>query len=36
VAGGIGSQVGVLRTKPDELDAIVALGVKKGHLKMVA
>ena len=37
VAGeGIAATVGVLRTEPDELDALVASGVKEGHLPMVA
>jgi len=33
---GFASSVGVLRTEPDELDALVSLGVKEGHLHMVA
>jgi hypothetical protein len=36
VAKGFASSVGVLKTEPDELDALVALGVKEGHLHMVA
>jgi hypothetical protein len=36
VAEGFASSVGVLKTEPDELDALVALGVKDGHLRMVA
>ena len=27
---------GVLKTQPDELDALVTLGVKEGHLHLVA
>lgn len=33
---GFDSTVGVLKTEPDELDALVTLGVKEGHLHMVA
>jgi hypothetical protein len=33
---GIAATVGVLKIEPDELDALVASGVKKGHLRMVA
>jgi hypothetical protein len=33
---GISASVGVLRTEGEELDALVATGVKKGHLRMVA
>lgn len=36
VAHGLASSVGVLRIEPDELDALVSLGVKEGHLLMVA
>ena len=36
VANGFASTVGVLKTEPDELDALVTLGVKEGHLRMVA
>ena len=36
VADGFTSHVGVLRTEPDELDALVTLGVKEGHLPLVA
>jgi hypothetical protein len=37
VAGdGLASSVGVLKIEPDELDALVSLGVKDGHLHMVA
>jgi hypothetical protein len=36
VAEGFASSVGVLKTEPDELDALVASGVKEGHLRMVA
>ncbi len=36
VAQGLSSAVGVLKTEPDELDDLVASGVKKGHLRMVA
>jgi len=36
VAHGLASSVGVLRVEPDELDALVSLGVKEGHLLMVA
>ena len=36
VAKGFASTVGVLKTEPDELDALVASGVKEGHLRMVA
>lgn len=35
-AEGFASAVGVLRVAPDELDALVALGVKEGYLRMVA
>lgn len=35
-AEGFASTVGVLRTEPDELDALVTLGVKEGYLHMVA
>ena len=30
------STVGVLKTEPDELDALVTLGVKEGYLRLVA
>jgi hypothetical protein len=33
---GVAAEVGVLRTEPDELDALVVSGVKEGHLRMVA
>jgi hypothetical protein len=33
---GFASSVGVLRTEPEELDALVTLGVKEGHLQMMA
>jgi hypothetical protein len=33
---GFASSVGVLRTEPDELDALVCSGVKEGHLQLVA
>jgi hypothetical protein len=33
---GVAATVGVLKTEPDELDALVASGVKDGHLRMVA
>ncbi|MGO9110064.1 MAG: hypothetical protein ACLP9L_12600 [Thermoguttaceae bacterium] len=36
VAHGYSSTVGVLKTEPDELDVLVASGVKEGHLRMVA
>ena len=36
VAEGYASSVGVLKTEPDELDTLVTLGVKEGHLRMVA
>jgi hypothetical protein len=36
VAKGYAATVGVLKTEPDELDALVASGVKEGHLRMVA
>jgi hypothetical protein len=36
VANGFESTVGVLKTEPDELDALVTLGVKEGYLRMVA
>jgi hypothetical protein len=36
VADGFASAVGILRTEPDELDALVTLGVKEGYLQMVA
>lgn len=36
VAEGFASTVGVLKTEPDELDTLVASGVKEGHLRMVA
>ena len=36
VAQGFSAAVGVLKTGPDELDALVASGVKEGHLRMVA
>jgi hypothetical protein len=35
VAEGFASSVGVLKTEPEELDALVASGVKGGHLRMV-
>jgi hypothetical protein len=36
VAEGLASTVGVLKTEPDDLDALVMQGVKEGHLRMVA
>lgn len=36
MGSGISATVGVLRTEPDELDELVASGVKRGHLRMVA
>ena len=36
VANGFQATVGVLKTEPDELDALVMQGVKEGHLRMVA
>jgi len=36
VAEGYAATVGVLKTQPDELDALVASGVREGHLRMVA
>ncbi len=36
VSEGFASTAGVLKTEPDELDALVASGVKGGHLRMVA
>ena len=36
VANGFSSAVGVLKTEPDELDALVTLGVKEGFLNLVA
>ena len=36
VTDGFASTVGVLRSEPDELDALVTLGVQEGHLQMVA
>ena len=36
VANGFESTVGVLKTEPGELDALVTLGVKEGQLHMVA
>lgn len=37
VAGdGFASSVGVLKIEPDELDALVSLGIKDGHLHIVA
>ena len=36
VAQGFSATVGVLKTEPDELDALVVSGVKEGHLRMVA
>ena len=33
---GFASAVGVLRVEPDELDAMVTMGVKEGYLRMVA
>ncbi len=36
VAEGFAASVGVLKTEPDELDLLVASGVKEGHLRMVA
>ena len=35
IGDGFASAVGVLRTEPDELDALVTLGVKEGHLRLV-
>jgi hypothetical protein len=36
VGEGLASAVGVLRVEPDELDALVTLGVKDGHLHLSA
>jgi hypothetical protein len=36
VANGFSATVGVLKTEPEELDALVTLGVKEGYLRMVA
>jgi hypothetical protein len=36
VGDGLASSVGVLKIEPDELDALVSLGIKDGHLNMVA
>ena len=36
VAKGFASTVGVLKTGPNELDDLIASGVKEGHLRMVA
>jgi hypothetical protein len=36
VGNGFASTVGILKTEPDELDALVTLGVKEGHLHLVA
>ena len=36
VANAFASSVGVLKTEPEELDALVMVGVKEGHLHMVA
>jgi len=36
VAEGYAATVGVLKTLPDELDELVASGVREGHLRMVA
>jgi len=36
VANGFAATVGVLKTEPEELDALVTLGVKEDHLQMVA
>jgi len=36
MGGGFASSAGVLRTEPDELDALVTLGVKEGYLHLVA
>ncbi len=36
VAKGFAATVGVLKTEPVDLDALVVQGVKKGHLRMVA
>lgn len=33
---GLASSVGVMKIEPDDLDALVSLGVKDGHLHMVA
>jgi hypothetical protein len=35
VGEGFASSVGVLKTEPDKLDAVVSMGVKEGHLQMV-
>ena len=35
VGEGFASSLGVLRTEPDELDALVCSGVREGHLHMV-
>jgi hypothetical protein len=36
VGEGLAAAVGVLRVEPDELDALVALGVKEGSLHLSA
>jgi hypothetical protein len=36
IGNGFASSAGVLRTEPDELDALVTLGVKEGQLHLVA
>ncbi len=36
VAEGVAATVGVLKTEPDELDTLVASGVRTGYLRMVA
>ena len=36
IANGFQATAGVLKTEPDELDALVMQGVKEGHLRMVA
>ena len=36
VGEGMASAVGVLKTEPDDLDALVMRGVREGHLSLVA
>jgi hypothetical protein len=36
LANGFASSVGVLKTEPEELDALVTLGVKEGYVNMLA
>jgi hydroxymethylglutaryl-CoA reductase len=36
VADGLAATVGVLKTDPADLDALVTRGVKQGHLRLVA